>query len=276
MYAMMVGNLQIDDMGVDNLTGPNLITFFIFILFMFLITSLAFNIFTGIAINEIQSLIEDSNIQIMKDKIDYIYDGGYPISMFFDSYGGFRKFKKWFFRNVTKLYKIKWPVEKMITCCIECQQIFSDGAESKRWIHADSDLNQMDFVDDKYIENFETLECSAKNLEDRTKKLEDKLDLLLNNNKPENRTEPRDDERNKLLELNFEEKIKNVDFKLEDRTNKLKTKLYHRTKILEEKIDSFNNNISGNIINLELRLEQRTKNLEEKLNTILQHLIANK
>jgi len=182
----------------------------------------------------------------MKDKIDYIYDGGYPISMCFDSYGGFRKFKKWFFRNVTKLYKIKWPVEKMITCCIECQQIFSDGAESKRWIHADSDLNQMDFVDDKYIENFETLECSAKNLEDRTKK------------------------------LNFEEKIKNVDFKLEDRTNKLKTKLYHRTKILEEKIDSFNNNISGNIINLELRLEQRTKNLEEKLNTILQHLIANK
>ena len=164
----------------------------------------------------------------------------------------------------------------MITCCIECQQIFSDGAESKRWIHADSDLNQMDFVDDKYIENFETLECSAKNLEDRTKKLEDKLDLLLNNNKPENRTEPRDDERNKLLELNFEEKIKNVDFKLEDRTNKLKTKLNHRTKILEEKIDSFNNNISGNIINLELRLEQRTKNLEEKLNTILQHLIANK
>ena len=92
MYAIMVGNLQIDGMGVDTFTGPNLLNFGIFFLFTFLITSLAFNIFTGIAINEIQSLIEDSNIQIMKDKIYYIYDEGFSIKTFFER---FEKFTKW-------------------------------------------------------------------------------------------------------------------------------------------------------------------------------------
>ncbi len=79
IYSFMVGNLQANDMGLDHLTGPNLVTFGIFIIFLFLIPSLAFNIFTGIAINEIQSLIKDCNIQILKDKIDYIYDGDHSI-----------------------------------------------------------------------------------------------------------------------------------------------------------------------------------------------------
>jgi len=51
---------------------------------------------------------------------------------------------------------------------------------------AENDLKKMDFVDDKYIENFETLENKAISLElrleDRTRELEDKLDLVLNNN----------------------------------------------------------------------------------------------
>jgi len=58
IYSFMVGNIQANDMGLDSLTGPNLVTFGIFIVFLFLIPSLAFNIFTGIAINEIQALIK--------------------------------------------------------------------------------------------------------------------------------------------------------------------------------------------------------------------------
>jgi len=58
IYSFMVGNIQANDMGLDNLTGPNLVTFGIFIIFLFLIPSLAFNIFTGIAINEIQNQIK--------------------------------------------------------------------------------------------------------------------------------------------------------------------------------------------------------------------------
>jgi hypothetical protein len=58
IYSFMVGNIEASEMGLDNLTGPNLVTFGIFVVFLFLIPSLAFNIFTGIAINEIQALIK--------------------------------------------------------------------------------------------------------------------------------------------------------------------------------------------------------------------------
>ena len=58
IYSFMVGNIEASDMGLDNLTGPNLVTFGIFVVFLFLIPSLAFNIFTGIAINEIQTLMK--------------------------------------------------------------------------------------------------------------------------------------------------------------------------------------------------------------------------
>ncbi len=187
IYAMMIGNLPIEKMGVDNLTGPNLVNFVIYFIFMFLISSLAFNIFTGIAINEIQSLIEDSNIQIMKDKIDYIYDGGYSIFIYLDGFERFRRFKKRFFEIVSKVYKIKWLVEKMISCCEMCRRkVFkcADAKQSDKKPSPDEkNLKQMDFVDDKYIENFETLEYRTKHLENklenRTKKLEDKLNTIL-------------------------------------------------------------------------------------------------
>ena len=194
IYAMMIGNLPIEKMGVDNLTGPNLVNFVIYFIFMFLISSLAFNIFTGIAINEIQSLIEDSNIQIMKDKIDYIYDGGYSIFIYLDGFERFRRFKKRFFEIVSKVYRIKWLVEKMISCCkmkcLNLREVFKcadkkqpDKKQSDKKPGHEIDLKQMDFVDDKYIENFETLEYRTKHLENklenRTKKLEDKLNTIL-------------------------------------------------------------------------------------------------
>jgi hypothetical protein len=48
-----------------------------------------------------------------------------------------------------------------------------------------SDSDQIHFVDDKYVENFETLEYSVKNLEDkletRIENLEDKLETRIEN-----------------------------------------------------------------------------------------------
>jgi hypothetical protein len=72
--------LNISD--IDTLTEANLMCIFVlYFNFMFLISTLTFNIFTGIAISEIQSLLVDSNIETMKEKIDYIYDGSYSIPM---------------------------------------------------------------------------------------------------------------------------------------------------------------------------------------------------
>ena len=216
IYFMMAGDHQTNDMGVDNLTWPNLATFVIYSIFMFLITSLALNIFTGIAINEIRSLIEDSNIQIMKDKIDFIYDGGYSIFIYMDRFEVFREFKKWFFGMVTKVYRINWFVKKMIFYCTKCRdQLFTcvgTKHSEKKSNPTESDLTQMDLVDDKYIENFETLEFNAKKMEDklddrtdklekRMKKLEDKLDLLLDFTPPINRIKNLEDKFSTILSM---------------------------------------------------------------------------
>ena len=180
MYAMMIGNFNIDGMGVDTFTGPNLLNFGILFLFMFLITSLAFNIFTGIAINEINTLIEDSNIQIMRDKINYIYEDSLSIGKCFDQSPTFTSLRKKFFEIVTKVYKIKWLKERAIHNCTKFRNwlfacFYKEEPEEMKPDVNDSE--QMDFVDDKYIEHFEMLQYSAKNLEERTKSLELKLDL---------------------------------------------------------------------------------------------------
>jgi hypothetical protein len=68
IYFMMAGDHQTKNMGIDTLTEANSMTFVLYFIFMFLISTLTFNIFTGIAISEIQGLIDDSNIETMEVK----------------------------------------------------------------------------------------------------------------------------------------------------------------------------------------------------------------
>ena len=304
IYSFMVGNLQANDMGLDNLTGPNLVTFGIFIIFLFLMPSLAFNIFTGIAINEIQSLIKDCNIQILKDKIDYIYDGDHSIFELFKHFEVIVRFEKQFYGVVSKVYKIKWLKERLVHNCTKCRNFLfacaskcckvkacrnksekdvekgDDKLTVRKFVETDSnqkpsesDLNKIAFVDDKYIENFETLENRAKSLElrleDRTREL---ADLILNINKNsgvEDRTKTVEDKLGggiKKLEDNLENRTKTLEEKLDIILNN-NLQIENRTKTVEDKLDSIlNNNIqTENMTNLELRLEDRTKKLEEKL-----------
>jgi len=158
VYTMMIGNLQTDDMGITNLTLSNLVNFFLFIAFLFIISTLAFNIFTGIAIDEIKSLIVDSNVQIMKDKITSIYE-----SSMFD-------------RIPFEVLKHVFRVEDLVTnvkefwleiVCGKSNQVEDAevvGSEERKWQEA--------YEDDRYFESFETLE-------DRAKKIENKIDRIL-------------------------------------------------------------------------------------------------
>jgi hypothetical protein len=190
IYFMMVGDNNNENMGIYDLTGPNLVTFLIYFVFIFLISSLALNIFTGIAVNEIQELIDDSYNQIMKDKIDYIYD----------HFEVFETLEKYFFVKFLRTL-IKWLVRKMISfskkCrdwlyeCVKMRKSFDNSNVSTGPLSVENDLNQksdsdqIHFVDDKYVENFETLEYSVKNLEDkletRIENLEDKLETRIEN-----------------------------------------------------------------------------------------------
>ena len=159
-------------------------------------------------------MIKDCNIQILKDKIDYIYDGGHSIFEFFERFEVIKKFEKRFYGAVSKVYKIKWLKERLIHNCTKCRNwLFACAAKYWDKLKAcrktsvkdvekgddiinsresakiysnkkavESALNKMAFDDDKHIENFETLAKRAKSLEfkleDRTREL---ADLILNN-----------------------------------------------------------------------------------------------
>ena len=164
VYTMMAGQIQTEDMGLTNLTWPNLVNFFMFLAFLFIISTLAFNIFTGIAIDEIKSLIADSNVQIMKDKITYIYE-----SSIIDEISCFRK--------IFELLKFVFTVEDIVTSvkefCLEIICAKSNKVEDVETIVSQERKWQEAYEVDRYSESFETID-------DRGRKMENKIDRILN------------------------------------------------------------------------------------------------
>ncbi len=115
--------LNISD--IDTLTEANLMCIFVlYFNFMFLISTLTFNIFTGIAISEIQSLLVDSNIETMKEKIDYIYDGSYSIPMLWEEFECVMKFKKKVVWKVGLVFELGNLIENMLVSCGRCRDRF--------------------------------------------------------------------------------------------------------------------------------------------------------
>ncbi len=300
---MMAGDHQTDDMGIDNLTWPNSMTLFLYLIFMFLISTLTFNIFTGIAISEIQSLLVDSNIETMKERIDYIYDGSYSIPMLLEEFECVMKLKKKVFGKVIRVFELGNLIEKMLSFCGRCRDRFlswlgmflskffprkEDGKKATVDLRSDkqsstqkSNTSQVMFIDDKYIEYFEDIENRTKNLEEklhlnnkglsdtiesRAKNLEKKLDQILND---------------KNLSETIESRTKNLEEKLDQILNdkNLSETIESRTKNLEEKLDQILNdkNLSETIENrIKETIETKTKNLEDKLDQILTSLVSQK
>ncbi len=73
ILIMLNGNMSPTGMGIDHLNSSSLINFLIYGLFIFLMPILLINIFTGISIDEIRKLIDNSKIEVDTIKIDYIY-----------------------------------------------------------------------------------------------------------------------------------------------------------------------------------------------------------
>jgi len=164
VYTMMVGNLQTENMGLTNLTWPNLVNFFMFLAFLFIISTLALNIFTGIAIDEIKSLIADSNIQIMKDKINYIYE-----SSVFDEIPCFKRM----FKVLKRVFRVEDLATSVKESCLEIICAKSNKVDDVETTVSQERKWQEAYKDDRYSENFETLE-------DRSKNIENKIDRILN------------------------------------------------------------------------------------------------
>jgi len=197
---MMAGDHQTDDMGISTLTEANSMTFVFYFVLMFLILTLIFSIFTGIAISEIQGLIDDSNIETMKEKIEYIYEGIYSIPVVFEEIECVRKWKKIVFGKLSRVFGLGKLIGRMLVSCGRCRDRLLSwlgmlrlkcfpGKEDETAVDPDgqlstkkSDTTKEDFIEDKYIEYFEDIENRIKSLEERlensSKNLEEKLDKL--------------------------------------------------------------------------------------------------
>jgi hypothetical protein len=106
-FEFLVGGLSTENMGIKELNSYSFINYIIYGCFIFIMTILFINIFTGISIDEIQSLIEHSEAQKRSRKIDYIF----KLEALYWSY--FRVFNQNKF--IIKIFQlIEKPLKKLI------------------------------------------------------------------------------------------------------------------------------------------------------------------
>ena len=160
IYTMMAGNHQLEDMGINNFTWPNLINFIICFCFLFVISTLALNIFTGIAIDEIRNLIADSNIRITKDKISYVYERSS-----FDGRSNkvnklIKKFSDFVFSQMRKVFLINDLIGDATEFCLSKinGKINQENVVKAEKENFDNQDHNEAYEDDKYSEHFDTLE----------------------------------------------------------------------------------------------------------------------
>jgi len=71
--GFLVGGIEIDEMGIDEFNSVSYTNFFIYGFFIFIMTILFINIFTGISIDEVQKLIDHSAAEKQSRKIEYVF-----------------------------------------------------------------------------------------------------------------------------------------------------------------------------------------------------------
>jgi hypothetical protein len=180
MLTMTVGQVGTDDMGVDRLTANNFIDFFIYALFIFIMPIMFINIFTGISIDEIQTLINLSEAQNVSENIDYVlkfeslkaFKGKFKVSYWhFIIY-----FIKLFIIYVEELKKLKdslYTHNYMNETFQNCKNPF-DNDEMKAEVDPneilDDKLNNILLCLDKMSNKFEYLEKKLNKIELQTNK----------------------------------------------------------------------------------------------------------
>ena len=73
IFTFTAGQVATDDMGLDEFNANNFINYFIYGLFIIIMPILFLNVFTGISIDEISTLIERSEAENIATKIEYVY-----------------------------------------------------------------------------------------------------------------------------------------------------------------------------------------------------------
>ncbi len=68
-----MGQMSVDNMGIDYLQSASLLNFFIYCCFLFIMSILFMNIFTGIALDALQDMMENSEAESVSTKKEYVF-----------------------------------------------------------------------------------------------------------------------------------------------------------------------------------------------------------
>ena len=72
LLLFTTGSLATEQMGIETLQWKTSVNFLIFVLFIFFMTILFINIFTGISIGEVQDLIQNADAEIIETRIKFV------------------------------------------------------------------------------------------------------------------------------------------------------------------------------------------------------------
>jgi methyl-accepting chemotaxis protein len=263
---MTVGQIAASGMGINELNSESLINFIIYGIFIFIMPILFINIFTGIAIDEIRQLVDNSKIEIISAKIEFVYKIE-PLReyIFFKI---LESFLKWIDESLGKMKK---NIEKFnyLTKAIEdfrkTKLEKEEKDEIKDMLIEQEDkisklLNELKQNSSLMQSQFNFIDKSNKKLDKKMNNMDKKLDKKMNNmeeqikvlNKMVNKTEPAagkskdksDDNEDKIqLMLNeFQKKIADAIDKKFEKIEKREEK--HRKKEQKTEIQTENKDLT--------------------------------
>jgi hypothetical protein len=158
-------------MGIEEITAQSLVNFIIYGCFIFIMTILFINIFTGISIDEIQGLIQHSEAQIQSRKIDYVF----KIETLNKRYFKYFKFNKFLVNNFKVKSKINANKGELK------QQMANYNKTDNINDELDKLKNQMNelkiMIQTKFESNDRNTKKMNQNIDERLENIEDNLKI---------------------------------------------------------------------------------------------------
>jgi hypothetical protein len=261
-FELLVGGINTDNMGIKEFNSSSFINFFIYGCFIFMMTILFINIFTGISIDEIQSLIKHSQAEIQSRKIEYIFKIEALNNRYFKKLSlNFNYLNKFILFIKSKIKKNNNDVEETNKIFNNNKTIINDEFEQVKINNQITELtlqSKFEFINmniKKEIQNLdkrlEKIECNFQNIEIRFDKIVKELEILTENLS----------KNMKITIQNTNERFEIIENKNEIIFSEMLQKIETMPKNIEKKLDKNEN--QNNAINK--LLQKLNEKMEEKI-----------
>jgi len=164
LLIMLIGNLETTNMGIDTFSWDSIINFVIYGCFIFVMPILLLNIFTGISIDEVKNMFDNSLAESVEVKIEYIKKVKFLMHKLDKFYKKVRKNSKLKKKNGENNFFSKLPVN--IRSFVKISGKKNEIDEEKK-----ADLTQI-------MEELKTLKFTIQNIEENIKEINKKISKI--------------------------------------------------------------------------------------------------